>query len=134
MKNMFLRKKEDFDNCLKRVVVNDIKLCSLGSETESVVKYQRNLVEQLFNRLFNVDNELSTVIKVEIENKNFEKSIEVYCYIEDLRYKNSWKACGLDRAAYVGANRDLEVLIGEEKLIVNELSVFDAFLSTDLVI
>lgn len=46
------------------------------------------LVEQLFGRLFNRENELSMIFKIEVEKDPFERSIEMFCYVEDLLEKN----------------------------------------------
>jgi hypothetical protein len=86
MENHFLRTREDFDNCLKRVNVNNLRFINLGSDSNQVIKYQRILVEQLFNWLYNEGGQLSMAIKIEIEKENFEKSIEIFCYIEDTNY------------------------------------------------
>lgn len=75
MENHFLRTREDFDNCLKRVNVNNLRFINLGSDSNQVIKYQRILVEQLFNWLYNEGGQLSMTIKIEIEKENFEKSI-----------------------------------------------------------
>jgi hypothetical protein len=75
MENHFLRTREDFDNCLKRVNVNNLRFINLGSDSNQVIKYQRILVEQLFNWLYNQAGQLSMAIKIEIEKENFEKSI-----------------------------------------------------------
>jgi hypothetical protein len=66
MENHFLRTREDFDNCLRRVSVNNLRFINLGSDSNQVIKYQRILVEQLFNWLFNDGGELSMAIKIEI--------------------------------------------------------------------
>lgn len=75
METHFLRTREDFDNCLKRVNVNNLRFINLGSDSNQVIKYQRILVEQLFNWLYNEGGQLSMTIKIEIEKENFEKSI-----------------------------------------------------------
>lgn len=87
MDNLYLRTREDFDSCLRRGCVNDLRFTSLGSDFTHVVKYQRILIEQLFNRLFFRNGELSMVIKIEVEKENLDRSIEVFCLVEDLSHQ-----------------------------------------------
>lgn len=71
LKSLFLRSREDFDNCLRKGSMNNLKFVNLGSDTSNVIKYQRILVEQLFSCLFNRDNGLAMIFKVEVEKENF---------------------------------------------------------------
>ncbi len=66
VENVYLRSKEDLDNCIKKVYVNDLKFVSLGSDPNNIIKHQRILMEQLFDQLFNNTNQISTVIKIEV--------------------------------------------------------------------
>jgi hypothetical protein len=49
---LYLKTRESFDNCIKTVYSNDLKFMNLGSDPSNIIRNQRNLLEQLFNKLY----------------------------------------------------------------------------------
>lgn len=64
LKGSYIQSREGLDSCIKAVFSNGLKFTVLGSEPSNVVKHQRSLLEQLFNKLFWKESELSMVIKI----------------------------------------------------------------------
>ena len=127
-KKCFIKGKDSYDRCIKKILENGMRCVNIGSESANVIQYQRYLVEHLFNRLFLRENELSTVLRVATESKTSNKLIEVYCYIEDLvnrpkEYRPISALMGnyVNHSLYVEENgRKLE--IAEESLLHSLLS------------
>lgn len=109
--------------------MNDLRFTSLGSDFNCVVKYQRMLVEQLFNRLFHKDGELSMVIKIEVEKESLDRSIEVFCLVEDLRHKLTGTCRQMKELRLEEGTQELYLPDGEKKIYVDDMSVFNSLLS-----
>lgn len=131
MQSHYLRTREDFDGCLRRGCVNQLKFTSLGSESTHVVKYQRMLLEQIFNRLFNRDGGLSMVIKIEVEREGQERPIEIYCLVEDRIERQGRHYRSLAELSLEERTQRL-CLGGQQPTYVEEMSVFHAFLSNSV--
>lgn len=134
MPNFYLRTRDDFDGCLRRGCINDLRFTSLGSDFNCVVKYQRMLVEQLFNRLFHKEGELSMVIKIEVEKDSLDRSIEVFCLVEDLRHKLTQTCRHLKELKLEEDRQELYLLEGEKKVYVDDMSVFHSLFSNSTII
>ena len=132
MDNLYLRTREDFDSCLRRGCVNDLRFTSLGSDFTHVVKYQRILIEQLFNRLFFRNGELSMVIKIEVEKENLDRSIEVFCLVEDCAHQQGRIFRSLKELKTEEITQQLYLTEKDKKMYVDDMSVFHSFLSKDI--
>jgi hypothetical protein len=62
MENIYIKKKEHFKNCIEKVVVNNLKFILISSAVSH--KYQRNLVQEIFGRVFRNEGSLSLVLKI----------------------------------------------------------------------
>lgn len=109
--------------------MNDLRFTSLGSDFNCVVKYQRMLVEQLFNRLFLKDGELSMVIKIEVEKESLDRSIEGFCLVEDLRCKLTGTCRQMKELRLEEGTQELYLPDGDKKIYVDDMSVFNSLLS-----
>ena len=64
-------------------------------EEEFVHKYQRNLLQEIMGNVFRPENSLSVVLKIIVESGN-DESYSLYCYVEDISFKEKIKWVKLD--------------------------------------
>lgn len=66
---------------MEQVKVNGLKVLII--EEKVAHRYQRNLIQEIFGRVFRSRGSLSMVIKLEVNHDPLDLPFYIYCYIED---------------------------------------------------
>lgn len=70
------------------------------------------------------------VIKIEVEKESLDRSIEVFCLVEDLRHKLTGTCRQMKELRLEEGAQELYLEYGEKKIYVDDMSVFNSLLST----